>query len=356
MRRVGVRYSNSARQCLRRGGVQGRSDHRRGSGGSSGGLWAILRSTAGGKRDSECQKCDGVQGSSVHDRGVSPPPRRASDGRNKVRIGTVMCRKRLDPVAIQQWSIPMCRPHCSLALVIPHLPVAQHPSSMFRSLTASLTALSSSLSAQITFTSSGSFVVPPGVGMTIELVGPGGNGTSNGGGGGGGGAFASGVYEVTPGTSYSVVVGTSGSGTATSISSLGISAGAGGNATTTPDPNNGGGGSGGVAQGGGVNRNGGSGGGGYWTYFGGGGGGAGGPTANGGAGGNTVVWTGGNCLTPGGAAGVGGEAPGGGGGKGAGFTDNNCSVSNPAANGRSYGGGGGGGNGIGSPVGIGGGG
>ena len=353
MRRVGVRYSNSARQCLRRGGVQGRSDHRRGSGGSSGGLWAILRSTAGGKRDSECQKCNGVQGSSVHDRSVSPP-RRASDGRNKVRIGTVMCRKRLDPVAIQQWSIPMCRPHCSLALVIPHLPVAQHPSSMFRSLTASLTALSSSLSAQITFTSSGSFVVPPGVGMTIELVGPGGNGASNGGGGGGGGAFASGVYEVTPGTSYSVVVGTSGSGTATSISSLGISACAGGNATTTPDPNIGGGGSGGVAQGGGVNRNGGSGGGGYWTYFGGGGGGAGGPTANGGAGGNTVVWTGGNCLTPGGAAGVGGEAPGGGGGKGAGFTDNNCSVSNPAANGRSYGGGGG--NGIGSPVGIGGGG
>jgi hypothetical protein len=228
---------------------------------------------------------------------------------------------------------------------------------MFRALTAALIAFSCSLSAQITFTSSGTFVVPPGVeNMTVELVGPGGNGASNGGGGGGGGAYASAVYEVTPGTNYSVVVGTGGSGLATSISALGISAGAGGNATITPNPNIGGGGQGGVAQGGDVNRNGGPGGGGYYTYFGGGGGGAAGPMANGGVGGNTIVWTGGNCLTPGGAAGVGGGSPAGDGGKGAGFTDNNCTVSNPAANGQSYGGGGGGGNGIGSAVGIGGGG
>ena len=228
---------------------------------------------------------------------------------------------------------------------------------MFRALIAAFIAYSFSLSAQITFTSSGTFVVPPGVeNMTVELVGPGGNGASNGGGGGGGGAYASAVYEVTPGTNYSVVVGTGGSGLATSISALGISAGAGGNATITPNPNIGGGGQGGVAQGGDVNRNGGPGGGGYYTYFGGGGGGAAGPTANGGVGGNTIVWTGGNCLTPGGAAGVGGGSPAGDGGKGAGFTDNNCTVSNPAANGQSYGGGGGGGNGIGSAVGIGGGG
>lgn len=228
---------------------------------------------------------------------------------------------------------------------------------MLRALTAALIAFSCSLSAQITFTSSGTFVVPPGVeNMTVELVGPGGNGASNGGGGGGGGAYASAVYEVTTGTNYSVVVGTGGSGLATSISALGISAGAGGNATITPNPNIGGGGQGGVAQGGDVNRNGGPGGGGYYTYFGGGGGGAAGPTVNGGVGGNTIVWTGGNCLTPGGAAGVGGGSPAGDGGKGAGFTDNNCTVSNPAANGQSYGGGGGGGNGIGSAVGIGGGG
>ena len=228
---------------------------------------------------------------------------------------------------------------------------------MFRSITAAFIALSSCLSAQITFTSSGSFAVPPGVDiMIVELIGPGGNGASNGGGGGGGGAFASAVHDVSPGTIYSVVVGTAGSGLATSISILGISAGSGGNAGITPNPNIGGGGSGGVAQGGDVNRNGGAGGGGYYTYFGGGGGGAAGPTANGGVGGNTIVWTGGNCLTPGGAAGTSGGSPGGDGGKGAGFTDNNCSVSNPAANGQSYGGGGGGGNGIGSSVGIGGGG
>ena len=247
--------------------------------------------------------------------------------------------------------------HCTLLGV---RPITQTTSptflvTMFRTLLAALIACSCSLSAQTTFTSSGTFVVPPGVeNMTVELVGPGGNGASNG--GGGGGAFASAVYEVIPGTNYSVVVGTGGSGLATSISALGIAAGAGGNATTTPNPNIGGGGQGGVAQGGDVNRNGGTGGGGYYTYFGGGGGGAAGPSAAGGVGGNTIVWNGSNCLTPGGAAGIGGGAPAGDGGKGAGFTDANCTVTDPGANGGAYGGGGGGGNGIGSAFGIGGGG
>lgn len=220
-----------------------------------------------------------------------------------------------------------------------------------------LLGLSTVVSAQVTFTSSGPFMVPAGVtAISVELVGAGGNGASNGGGGGGGGAYASGTYTVVPGTSYSVVVGTGGSGLATIVGGLGIMAGAGGNATTVSNPNIGGGGAPGIAQGGDVNHSGGLGGGGYYTYFGGGGGGAAGPTTNGGLGGSTIVWNGSNCLTPGGAGGSGGGAPGGDGGKGAGFSDPNCSVTNPAANGQSYGGGGGGGNGIGSAYGIGGGG
>lgn len=211
--------------------------------------------------------------------------------------------------------------------------------------------------AQVTLTSSGPFTVPAGVtSITVELVGAGGNGASNGGGGGGGGGYARGTYTVVPGSTFSIVVGEGGSGLGTIVGGLGILAGAGENATTVANPNLGGGGAGGVGQGGQVTRTGGSGGGGYYTYFGGGGGGAAGPAFNGGAGGNTIVWNGGNCLTPGGAPGIGGGMPGGNGGKGAGFTDNNCSVTDPAGQGGTYGGGGGGGNGIGSPVGIGGGG
>ena len=210
---------------------------------------------------------------------------------------------------------------------------------------------------QVTFTSSGQFTVPIGVDtITVELIGAGGNGGSNGGGGGGGGAYTRRTDAVVPGTSYSVVVGTGGSGLATVVGGLGMVAGAGGNGTTVGNPNIGGGGAGGVGQGGLVNRTGGAGGGGYYTYFGGGGGGAAGPSASGGVGGNTIGWNGSNCLTPGGAAGSGGGAPAGSGGKGAGFTDANCTVTDPGANGQSYGGGGGGGNGIGSPVSVGGGG
>ena len=220
-----------------------------------------------------------------------------------------------------------------------------------------LALFSGALFAQATFTSSGQFTVPAGVDtITVELIGAGGNGASNGGGGGGGGAYTRRTYAVVPGTSYSVVVGTGGSGLATIVGGLGMIAGAGGNGTTVGNPNIGGGGAGGVGQGGLVNRTGGAGGGGYYTYFGGGGGGAAGASAAGGIGGNTIVWNGSNCLTPGGAAGIGGGAPSGDGGKGAGFTDANCTMTDPGASGGSYGGGGGGGNGIGSAFGIGGGG
>lgn len=216
---------------------------------------------------------------------------------------------------------------------------------------------SSSLLAQAIFTSSGVFVVPAGVDtIAIELVGAGGNGGTNGAGGGGGGGYARGTFVVSPGTSYSIVVGTGGSGLATIVGGLGILAGAGGNGTSVSNPNIGGGGAGGVGLGGQVSRTGGAGGGGYYTYFGGGGGGAAGATSNGGVGGNTIVWNGNNCLTPGGSAGVAGGAPAGDGGKGAGFTDPNCTVTDPEGNGAAYGGGGGGGNGIGSPGGAGGGG
>ena len=229
---------------------------------------------------------------------------------------------------------------------------------MLRNLLTALTiTLGLGLFAQVILTSTGTFIVPAGVDtITVELIGAGGNGASNGGGGGGGGGYARGTFAVTPGTTYSVVVGEGGSELATIVGGLGMFANAGGNATTVSNPNVGGGGAGGSGVGGQVNRTGGAGGGGYWTYFGGGGGGAAGPAANGGAGGNTIVYNGSNCQTPGGAAGIGGGSPGGNGGKGAGFTDNSCSVTDPGANGVVHGGGGGGGNGIGSPVGTGGGG
>jgi hypothetical protein len=216
--------------------------------------------------------------------------------------------------------------------------------------------LAGSLVAQVTFTSSGTFIVPEGVtSITVELIGAGGNGASNGGGGGGGGAYARGTFSVTPGTSYSMVIGEGGSELASILGGLGMLAGAGENASTAPNPQIGGGGAGGTPLGAQVGFPGGNGGGGYWTYFGGGGGGAAGPSMAGSAGGNTIAWTG-MCLTPGGASGASGGGPAGNGGKGAGFTDANCSVTDPAGNGALHGGGGGGGNGVGSPVGIGGGG
>ena len=227
---------------------------------------------------------------------------------------------------------------------------------MKKSLTLFCTAVSLCLYAQnsVVFTNNGNFTVPSGINsLTIEVVGAGGNGGGNGGGGGGGGGYAKGVYNVVPGTVYNIVVGVAGSGPAagtTSVSSL-IQATGGANGTSVSNPNVGGGGAGGVGSGGTIaNNSGGNGGGGYWTYFGGGGGGAAGPLGNGTAGGNTIVYTPGNCLTPGGSGGAGGGAPGGNGGKGAGFVDNFCNSANPAAPGQNYGGGGGGGNGNSSPA------
>jgi|GEM_PF-3595240 len=218
-------------------------------------------------------------------------------------------------------------------------------------------AFGNALFAQTIFTASGTFVVPVGVNsITIEMVGAGGSGGGNGGGGGGGGGYAKGTFTVSPGTSYSIVVGVGGSELATIAGGLGILAGAGENGGSVPNPNIGGGGAGGVGLGGTVTRTGGAGGGGYWTYFGGGGGGAAGVTSNGGAGGNTIAYIPGQCDTPGGGGGISGGAPGGAGGKGAGFTDPNCTVSDPADDGTGYGAGGGGGNGIGSSPGVGGGG
>ncbi|MFA6058434.1 MAG: T9SS type A sorting domain-containing protein [Taibaiella sp.] len=200
---------------------------------------------------------------------------------------------------------------------------------------------------QSIFTNNGVFTVPAGVNsVTIEVVGAGGTGGGNGGGGGGGGGYASGTFTVVPGSTHTVTIGAGGSGIATTISGLAITATAGDNGTFVANPGIGGGGAGGVGSGGTVNHTGGAGGGGYWTYFGGGGGGAAGPTADGGAGGNTILWTG-ICQTPGGAGGTTGGAPGGVGGKGAGFTDVNCNVTDPATVGSDYGGGGGGANGNG---------
>ena len=207
---------------------------------------------------------------------------------------------------------------------------------------------------QVTLTQTGPWTAPAGVDtITVELIGPGGNGGTNGGGGGGGGGYVRRTVAVQPGSAISFVVGTGGSGLGTIAGGLGLIAEAGANGTTVPNPGIGGGGAGGAGIGGTVNRSGGPGGGGYWTYFGGGGGGAAGAQGNGGPGGNTIAWNG-NCLTPGGAGGSGGGAPAGAGGRGAGFTDANCTVTEPEGHGGAFGGGGGGGNGIGSPGGTGG--
>lgn len=196
------------------------------------------------------------------------------------------------------------------------------------------------------FTTSGTYTVPPNVfSINVELVGAGGKGGSNGGGGGGGGGYSFGTFSVTPGQSIPFTVAQT-AGQVTSISSLGIQA--------TSGSNGGGGstslgGNGGVGSGGTFNRTGGNGGNGTYTYFGGGGGGAAGSSGNGQIGGNTVAWTG-NCQIPGGVGGTDGGYPGGAGGKGAGFTDLNCNVTSSSVAGGSYGGGGGGGNGNGGPL------
>lgn len=200
---------------------------------------------------------------------------------------------------------------------------------------------------EVTFTSNSTWTVPPGVTtISVEVVGAGGNGVANGRGGGGGGGYASGTFSVTPGTAYTITVGTAGSSIATSVSGLGIQATPGASAPFSTAAT---GGAGGVGSGGTINHTGGTGGTGTYTYFGGGGGGAAGPTSNGGNGGNTPPWAG-ICLQPGGASGTSGGAPGGAGGKGAGFIDGSCIAADPATAGGNYGAGGGGGNGNGSPA------
>ena len=70
----------------------------------------------------------------------------------------------------------------------------------------------------VTYTSSGSFTVPGGVtSVIVECWGAGGAGggnptTSDGGGGGGGGAYSRSTLAVTPGSNYTVTVGTGGTG------------------------------------------------------------------------------------------------------------------------------------------------
>jgi len=218
--------------------------------------------------------------------------------------------------------------------------------------------LSGQVASDQVFTSSGTFVVPPGIyndTITIEVLGAGGSGGGNGTGGGGGGGYARGKYHVSAGDTLHITIGMGGGGPilgSTYVDSL-IGATGGANGISVSNPNIGGGGAGGTGVNGTeANYTGGGGGGGYYTYFGGGGGGAAGSSGNGNVGGNTIPWTG-ICLTPGGTGGISGGAPGGNGGKGAGFTDINCNVTDSAEDGFNYGGGGGGGNGNSGPAGNG---
>lgn len=205
-------------------------------------------------------------------------------------------------------------------------------------------ATTAAMAQEAAFTSNGTWTVPPGV-TTIDVmvIGAGGNGAINGSGGGGGGGFASGTFSVSPGTVYTITVGTAGSLTPTSVMPLGIQATPGISSVYSSAAL---GGLGGVGSGGSVNYSGGAGGNGTFTYFGGGGGGAAGPAGNGNNGGSTPPWSG-VCLYPGGDPGLSGGSPAGNGGKGSGFTDVSCSATDPATPGNDYGGGGAGGNGNG---------
>jgi hypothetical protein len=79
----------------------------------------------------------------------------------------------------------------------------------------------------LTFNSSGTFIVPPGVtSITVQAWGAGGGSAGGGIGGragGGGGAFATKIIAVTPGTSYTVTVGSGGApGSTGGNSSFGV--------------------------------------------------------------------------------------------------------------------------------------
>lgn len=118
---------------------------------------------------------------------------------------------------------------------------------------------------------------------------------SSGGGGGGGGGFASSTVAVSPGTGYTIFIGTGGTGGTTptaggasTFATTTVAAAGGTQATNTT------GGAGGSANTGNVTRNGGAGGNGSTTGdVGGGGGGAAGPHATGGAGANGASSVGG---------------------------------------------------------------
>lgn len=241
------------------------------------------------------------------------------------------------------------------------------------------------------YTTAGSYswVAPTGVySVSVVCVGGGGGGAQGiqgGGGGGGGGLGWKNSIAVTPGNSYTVVVGASGGrdtdttdagvvstagGDSYFISSATV-AGLGGGRAGTPGTNSraGGAGGGAVGDGGGSGGNGGTSG----TATGGGGGGAGGYAGNGGAGGGTSSTAPGGNGSGGGAGGGAGSGSldpagggggvdiygqgtngaggtssggrGGGGGGGSGGTDGVTGVNDSSStpiNGGSYGGGGGG--------------
>ncbi len=177
----------------------------------------------------------------------------------------------------------------------------------------------------IVFTSVGTnnWTAPAGaVSVDVTCIGGGGGGGTNGGGGGGGGGLGwkNGI-AITPGATYTVVVGAAGQKNAGSgvvnggdsyfISSTLVKGGGGATAAYGfPGPANGGAGGDYVGDGGG---NGGAGGNGRTTYFGGGGGGAGGRDGAGGAGGAADTYPNTDTATDG-AAGSGGGGGGGGGG------------------------------------------
>ncbi|MEP2671383.1 MAG: T9SS type A sorting domain-containing protein [Cyclobacteriaceae bacterium] len=197
-----------------------------------------------------------------------------------------------------------------------------------------------------TFLSNGSFLAPPGVtSVTVEAWGGGGAGATFssagfGSGGGGGGGYSRSLLTVTPGNSYSVVVGAGGSssglpGNPSSFDGTQVVA-AGGSSGLAPSS----GGQPGLASSGigNVKFSGGSGGNGNFILFGTGTGGGGGSSAGTGANGNSGFspGSGGSAPSGGGAGGFGNTFGGGGSGSfpGGGGGGSGSSVGGLGANGQ----------------------
>ncbi len=190
-----------------------------------------------------------------------------------------------------------------------------------------------------TFTSSGTFTVPPGVtSIVVECWGGGGGGGSSytsptnrrAGGGGGGGGYSLSIVAVTPGNSYNIVVGNGGSG---GVVGNGSAGGASTFNVVTVVAN---GGAGGLRGGNGAGGAGALVGTGDITYRGGNGGTGSNPAGSGGGGGGAgSTGTGGNALST--TAGTGTTLNGGNGGAG------RTTFSANGNNGSTYGGGGSGG-------------